>query len=382
MNAKITCWLKDHGLFFNPFEPLQADRDVRLWMYWVGNPEVFQLAWEPAAALVVAPWGGGKSALRARLTQECWAAPVEARPFPLVYFPGGTYHDLTTHLREMVEHGARELLLALARHPRCFLEASSSTQKAFAEFLSPALPQAAFLLDQATEETSLAPFNRPYDPGYDLEIPREDRSDWLAFILSLRALLPESPGPGEPAGQWEALLFWIKELLHRPCIYLLVDGLDAWPETAAQPSQLLDSARPFLMAAPDWSQQGCFLKLFLPLAVKPLLADFPLPPEVCQGEISWSPSLLLQVLQRRMIAASRGRLDALAALAEPALAGLDEQLVQAIPLLPRELLVLVNHILEIHARENAPRLEARWMTECLSNYHEEMTHGATNSTPL
>lgn len=375
MNAKITGWLKDHGLFFNPFEPLQADRDTRLWMYWVGNLEVFQVAWEPQAALLLAPWGGGKSALRARLTQECWATPVEARPFPLVYFPGGLYADLTSYLSEIAANGTRELLLALARHPRYFLEASPRSQKAFADFLSAVLPLAAFGLDQMVEEGSLAPLNRPYDPGYDLEIPREERGDWLAFALALRNLLPATASPLEPAAQWAELLFWIKELLHRPRVYVLVDGLDAWPDTARDPVSLFQAATPFLKAVPEWAQQGCFLKLFLPAAIKPLLTPELSSPQLSCGEISWSAPLLSQVLQRRMIAASRGRLDALAALAEPALASLDEQLVQAVPLLPRELLVLVNRILETHAQAAAPRLEGACVAACLNHYHEEIMNG-------
>lgn len=371
----ISDWLRAHGLSFNPFSPLQADQDKRLWMYWVGNPGIFELAWKPAPAILFAPPGGGKSALRTRLTQECWAAPPEYRPFPLVYLPQVFATEVSVHVQGIIAHGARELLLALARYPRRFLETAPRHQKAFAAFIRSALPEVGFLLDQMVEEESLSPLNRPYDPGYDLEIPREERGDWLAFILALRHWLTQQEDlSGRSSPTWQELLDWIEDFLHRPAVYILVDGLDAWPETAYGTDHLVASILPLLQQAPMWAEKRCYLKLFLPANIHSLL-----PPQTWKtGVITWTEPLLLEILRRRMLAASRGRLDALSALAEPALADLDERLVQSVPPLPRELLVAVNLVLYEHARASKPRIESPTFTASLHRYQEDLLHGVVH----
>ncbi len=363
--TNIECWLKQRGLAFNPFLPLQADQDTRLWMYWVGNADVFDLAWEPVHVCLLAPWGGGKSALRTRLTQEGWSPPKEKRPFPLVYLPGAVHTTLNEHIQELMWHGTRELLLALARHPRRFLEASPRAQNSFARFLVSASPMAHFWLEQMLEENSLAPLNRPYDPGYDLEIPREERQDWLSFILALSRLLQtqeQTVSSADPVQAWEELLFWIEEFLHRPAVYILVDGLDADSSTARDPDAILQVIQPFLEIAPVWAEKHCYIKLFLPAV---LHAKLSLPEAFTLGAITWSESLLLELISRRMLAASRGRMDALAALAAPALADLDMRLVHQAPALPRELLLLINRLLTVAVRRQAKRLEEQDLEQAL-----------------
>ncbi len=368
-------WLQQHGLSFDPFEALQADRDARLWMYWVGNPGVFELAWEPKPSIFLAPQGGGKSALRVRLTQECWAPPIEQRPFPLVYLPSAFHSDFRAHLQEIVAHGAREVLLALARYPRRFLEASPRLQKEFATFLGQALPMVNFLLEQMSEEVSLAPLNRPYDPGYDLEIPHEERREWLAFLFTLRGLISNSDQalvPAEPDSLWTDLLHWVEELLHRPSVYVLVDGLDAFPETAKFPQTLVSSIAAVLEKAPDWVAKRCYLKLFLPADAASYLTSS----QLDVATITWSEPLLMDILKHRMLAASCGRLDALSALAEPALSDLDERLVRSLPqLLPRELLVLVNRVIEAHA-SHPSRFKSALVEEVVGAYTKEPVYGS------
>jgi hypothetical protein len=221
------------------------------------------------------------------------------------------------------------------------------------------------------EEVSLAPLNRPFDPGYDLEIPREEREDLYRFCSTLRGLLSEEGGVLTPAEHWEGLLSWIKEFLNRPAVYVLVDGLDAWPETSWNMKFLLDSLIPLLDQAPAWSEKDCYLKAFLPSTALPIIQGQNLPPEVQVGQISWSRSLLSHMLQRRMIAASRGEMDGLAALAEPSLADLDGRLIQTVKPLPRELLVLVNRILDAHARNQIPRLRRESVKRAIDEYQTE-----------
>jgi hypothetical protein len=376
MENQVEAWLRRYyGLRFNPFEPLQAEKDFRLWMYWVGNEEAFKLAWEPGVSILLAPWGGGKSALRVRLTQECWTSPADRRPFPLVYFPDGPHMEIERHVQDLAAHGTRELLLALGRYPRRFLESSPRIQQGFARFLSQvrhALPLPPLtLLMEMEEEVSLAPLNRPFDPGYDLEIPREEREDLYRFCSTLRRFLSEDEGALTPAEHWEGLLFWIQEFLHRPAVYVLVDGLDAWPETSWDMKFLLDSLIPLLDQAPVWSKKDCYLKAFLPSAALPIIQERALPSEVQVGEISWSRLLLSHMLQRRMIAASRGEMDGLAALAEPSLADLDGRLIQTVKPLPRELLVLVDRILEAHADKQIPRLRRESVERAIDEYQTE-----------
>ncbi len=374
-NSTETWLRKRHNLLFNPFVPLRAEDDPRLWMYWVGDEDIFRIAWEPGGLILLAPWGGGKSAFRVRLTQECWTSPVDHRPFPIVYLPGGAYLEVEEHLQDLTANGTRELLLALGRYPRRFLESSEQTQKGFASFLgrvSEVLPIPIMtLLMEMEDQISLTPLNRPYDPGYDIEIPREERGELYKFCASLSSFVPRAEQSRNPFEHWEELIFWIRELLHRPSVYVLVDGLDAWPETASDMEGLLNTLKPLLELSSAWYRQGCFLKIFLPSAVSDVIRDSGLVSNFQIKQIFWSKALLLQVLQRRMVAASRGQMNGLAVLAEPALADLDLRLIEAIEPLPRELLFLINSILSTHAQSDALRLNRMLVEQTIAEYQRE-----------
>src|SRR5215510_6480057 len=77
-------WLRELGLRFDPFKYLEASADPRLGDYVIGQ-EAFAVAWDDAPALVFAPAGGGKTAMRLYATRACWVGLGGAHPFPIPY---------------------------------------------------------------------------------------------------------------------------------------------------------------------------------------------------------------------------------------------------------------------------------------------------------
>ena len=354
-------WLYSLGMHFDPFQHLDAAVDPHLAEYLVGH-DVFASIWGEWIAWVFAAPGGGKTAMRVYTTQACWTGQEINRPFPLPYEPpflswGHVAPSLDEHLIALSSSGATHLLLALAYRPRWFLRLAREAQAQLRTLLEVSLPgpldRYLDLLEENVEEGPRALCSL-LDPVYTLPYPPpvEELKD---LVVALRSLPPVKNLrvrlSRDAAARWQAMQNAISQLLGFHALYILLDGLDATPETASEEAMALDVLRPLLLEAEEWARNRVYLKGFLPCGVQSSMEEnFPTLFE--QGRVAttieWPPALLAELVRRRVYVASGGAFGSLDAVAEPAVRDLETYLARFVPPLPREMLVLTRHVLSSH----------------------------------
>ncbi|MBN1921650.1 MAG: hypothetical protein JW892_10425 [Anaerolineae bacterium] len=353
--TSLLWWLNSVGLHFDPFDTLNAADDPHLSEYLVEH-EIFARLWGNDLAWVFAPPGGGKTALRCRVTQACWIGQETNRPFPLPYLPpflswGSVAPTLEDHLAALAQVTARALLLALAYRPHWTLRLSAPARQEVHHALVMSLPGTLKnYLDLCRQTTDLQLLRRVLDLDHAFALPnppeREQLLAWCDGWGDLSVMAEHSA----PQARWEALHFVLLDILQFENLYVLLDGLDAAPETSAAPEAVVDVLAPLLEQAAGWRQQNVYLKGFLPLDTQtPLGARFPqLFSSQQTSVLKWTVPLLAEVTRRRVDAASKGAFDSLDAIASPALRDLEAWLAaEALPM-PRELLVLTRRVLQEH----------------------------------
>lgn len=132
-------WFRRIGLRFDPYVHLEASSDPHLSEYTV-NLDIFRTVWDAAPAVIFAPPGGGKTAMRVAVTRTCWYDIGGAYPFPLPYNLGaapltGAPPTAAQHLRLLLEAGTCALLTGLAFRPERLLRAAPADIRAIVGLL-------------------------------------------------------------------------------------------------------------------------------------------------------------------------------------------------------------------------------------------------------
>jgi hypothetical protein len=350
----IRTWLDWLGLRFDPFLPLDAASDSRLSDYLVGH-EAFATAWGDWTSFVFAPPGGGKTSLRVRTAQACSIGQETNRPFPVSYNPpfllwGHTTPSFDDHLAAIARAGAKQLLLALALRPHWLFRLDEPSRRAVRSALEWNLPgPLGSYLDLCRQSHSLIPLREALDPTFVLSDP-PDPSTLLRLCDALDAVPIEHPSRPTPAVRWDALRRLLLDIFEFPSVYILIDGLDAAPETAGDAQIVVACLSTLLSVSGDWAKQRVFFKGFLPSETQDILStEFShVYADAHVTTIHWTPILLAEVIRRRVYVASEGAFGSLDAIASPALRDVETALAQAIIPLPREMLVLTRHVLYEH----------------------------------
>lgn len=347
-------WLQWLGLKFNPFQPLDAAADSHLSEYLVEH-EVLARIWGDWNSFAFAPAGGGKSALRVRTAQACWVGQATNHPFPIPYLPpfllwSHTHPSLDEHLAAISQAGAIRLLLALLYRPHWFLDLDAGAQRNVRQTLDWDLPGSLNLwLTQCRESRSISPLLEIFEPTFGLpDPPNELQLTHLCDRLSSIAVT-DSPIPSA-SERWAHLVDLILETLRFRCIYFLIDGLDAVPETASDPESAVKCLSTLLPTMTAWTNQRVFVKGYFPEETQDVFArQFPdLFARAETASIHWTISLLADVIRHRIEVASQGQFGSLDAIASPAVRDIETMLAKIIVPLPREMLVLTQRVLWEH----------------------------------
>ena len=371
-------WLEWLGLGFDPFGPLDAASDRRLGEYLVGH-EAFGRVWGDWPSWVFAPPGGGKTALRMRIAQACWVGQETNRPFPIPYIPplpswGHTFPSLDDHLTALTRAGTVALFLALAHRPHWLFRLDDGARRAVREALDWNLPGPLNgYLEQCRQSGSLHPLCESLDPTFVLPDP-PDETTLLRWCDVLDATLGDASVRPSPSEQWHNLCDLLLNTLEFRALYLLVDGLDAAPETTADAQMIAGCLSPLMPLVGDWAERRMFIKGFLPLETRDLLINqFTLAfTDAHIATIHWTPELLAEVIRRRVYVASQGSFGSLDAVASPALRDVETMLSQASLPLPREVLVLTRRVLEEHVRRegNSGKIQEEDIYTAIQWYNE------------
>lgn len=373
-------WLGEVGLHFDPFLPLDASQDSRLSEYRIGH-NTFNAVWGDWVSFVFAPPGGGKTALRVNVAQSCWVGQGTNRPFPISYLPSYLtirptnmqWHD---HLNKLSRAAARQLLMALVYRPHWLFALDRSAQRKVYEALDWNLPgPLAHYLDQCKESRSPGLISKSFDPTFQLIDPPD--GDTLTRFCTVLEAFTSGPPP-DAAGRWHHITDLLLNILGLQCLYILVDGLDAVYETGADPEVALASIADLLEQAQPWREQRIFVKGFFPSETRPVLERRY--PGITDPErivtIHWTPDLLAAMIKKRLYVASNSAFDSLNAVGSPALDQDSERLLaEAVPPLPREMLVLARKVITVHVtrtENNKSALEPEDFDEAIERYRQEL----------
>jgi hypothetical protein len=380
-DANLNAWYEAVGLRSEPFAALEASADPWLSRYLV-DLAAFEAARGTGTSVLLAPAGGGKTALRVRVTQNCWAGQEALLPFPVSYQPPlrqwqGTVPSLDQHLAALSQAGASFLLLALAHRPHWYLDLSNSNRRRVTQAVlwSLGTPVQSYV-EPCMEESSLAPLRERFAPGLLPPIqPAPDRqATFFATFAAQSEEVQEGSAPS-PEVRWQALLESLLDTLGLPGVYILLDGLDNTRETANDPHFALACIQPLLAAAPAWAEQKVFLKLFIPEELGPAFTkSAKLFHPAFRAEISWTPQRLIEMLQRRIFVASQGMVDSLDQISSPEISNLDRTLVSAVAPRPRDVLVTFQHLVRYHVQSgdhHDPLLQPQDIERALDWYHQD-----------
>jgi hypothetical protein len=354
----------------NPFAQWDAGSDPDLSRYLVGH-DVLRVIWRDGHAAVFAPLGGGKSAFRVRLAYACRVEEDGRRVFPILYLaPRPEDTSLDAHLQAIVRNAAQELLLALVYRPGRFAALDEDGQRRVRRILDENDPLlVAHFLPQIERAGTLAPLVETLDPSAR-RLPAQASPDQVRALCAALRALPSPTGSRPAAERFADLIDVLRRVHDYQAVYVLVDGVDASLNTAAEPERAVAMLQPLLVEMPAWRKQQVFLKLFLPLELrKPLV---PLTRGMKTAIIKWNPALLTDVLRARLKVASRGEFDSLDAVSGPSLRGAEAELLKAVPHVPRELLVAATELLAACARRagSSGRLEWEDLASAIAAYDE------------
>ncbi len=373
----LNTWLHSVGLAFNPFIPLEAGVDPRLSTYLVDH-DVFPLLWGDWPTALFAPAGGGKSAFRARLAYACRAGQDGRRVFPIVYpLPKGPL-PLDEHLQIISQAAAEELLLELAWRPGWFEKLDAPARREIRRVFDWNAPGLlAHFVPQLRQAGSPAPVAEAFDASA-AHLPNPPTPARVRNLCEALQALPDTTEPAPPPRErFRHLLKLLLTSLEREAVYLLIDGVDAYPETIASPPTALTWLRPLLGQFCNWEGQNLYPKLFLPKELENNLkkALDRLTSQVRCAKIEWTPERLAELLRFRVQAASGGEFNSLDAISHPSLHRVERALVAAVPPIPRELLVLTSQVLSEHVRRVGPvgLLEPEDLENAIAFYNTQAT---------
>ncbi len=352
---EVLDWLSRMGLGeVNPFEHLDAGADPDLSKYLVRH-DVFRMIWDDSPSLVFAPAGGGKSAFRVRLTYACRVEEDRRRVFPIPYLaPEPTSSSLNDHLAPILKSAAQELLLALVYRPERFEALGEVDRRSVRRVLDQNAPGLLrHYLPQIERAGGPAPLVEAFAPSAARLPAPPDPYDVRALCTAVERMASSRDVP--PVTQrFDDMLDLLLEVLDFSAVYLLVDGVDAFLETVSDPSRAVMVLEPLLEQMAAWAEERMYLKAFLPLELRSLLPER-LTEEANVATIIWGREGLIDVLHARLRTASQGAFDSLDAVSAPSLRNAEEELLKVAPPVPRELLVLMNRLIEEHVRRRGSR---------------------------
>lgn len=350
--------LRELGFSFDPFAILEASKDPRLADYIVGH-ESFAIAWQQVPSLVFARAGGGKTTMRLYALQTNWIGSGGNRSFPISYvLPRYTRYASTNvlqgHLKGLLRAGATDLLVAASYHPELVLNALPSLQQEIVTFLGQELTEFTYHLGRLGATLSPVKFSQQFERAYVLPNPPPAErvaalckvlNEWKHMAKGNQEIHSESL-----QARFESMVELLCKRLGFVSVFIYLDGVDSFPETDRNPLAAVEWIRPLLEIAPYWAARGIYLKGFLPAETEQIALDL-VPHALAQfrrKQIEWTRTLLVQLLQSRVDAATEGKFYELAALGAPNVRNVEQTLVRELaePLLPREALRLGQLVLE------------------------------------
>lgn len=369
-----TDWFQRLGLRFDPYVHLEASSDPHLSEYTV-NLDIFRTAWDAAPAIIFAPPGGGKTATRVAVTRTCWYDIGGTYPFPLPYNLGaapltGKPPTANQHLHLLLEAGTCALLTGLAFRPERLLRASPADIRAIVGMLRAGLPGPLnYYLDVLRETGTPAGLTPILERTYALTAPPPQ--DALHHFCGVLETTNANAARGQPEELFRLFVDLVTGALGFSHILILIDGIDAIYENQAENRLALQWVDDLFDYSKTWSGWKVFIKLFAPDMIEPHITDY-LSTHITTdfiARIVWNADLLVELLRKRIFAASDGWFESLDAISTPALTDVERQIVDEITPLPRVALQVTRRaLLNYAARTNEGQLDEDDIRQAIAWY--------------
>ncbi|WP_298814343.1 hypothetical protein [Chloroflexus sp.] len=360
-------WFHSFGLRFDPYVHLEASSDPNLAEY-ILDLEIFRAAWDKEPTIIFAPPGGGKTATRVAVTRTCWFDMGGIYPFPLPYNVGitpltGMPPSRSQHYQFLLEAGSCALLTGLAFRPERLLRASKADIRAINRLLRAGLPGSLdYYLAVLRETGSPAGLTRLLERTYALTTPPSaEMVNQFCVALGVNTDDISELSSSTPDDLFYLFVKLVTDTLGFSHVLVLVDGIDAISEHQSHFDRGLQWIISLLDSAAQWPDAKVIVKYFLPNSMEPIITSYLQRQSVSMRllHIVWTADRLVELLQKRILAASDGRFESLDAISAPELIDVESRIVRALPLLPRAALQVTRHALqqasdqleEVHLRQ-------------------------------
>ncbi len=333
-------WLRSLGFEDNPFAEREAERERALSEYFIEGPHYSDMLGDlhdPRTTILFADRGCGKTAYRLMIAQECRPARADSPVLAATYtgfsrvlrMAGGNPAAVTLkdHLGEILRSVSQALLEELEKHPDLFLYAPDDVKRFVRSLTKNYLPR--FLYPSALRRKLQAAAGDAHDIPWE-GMWRDNRPGHLSMWLS-KTPLAASPtarfwvdlyetDSHDLSGDRKAVLEHLMDVLPAlgiEGVYLLVDELDEHPGLLSTDA-IASFLEPLMEDLNLLKMPGLGIKFFLPReAMRSLMKRESirwdrLPVYV----LEWEDALLLQILQDRLGAFSRGIVSSLDAFSE------------------------------------------------------------------
>lgn len=346
-------WLDHFDFQFDPFEHDEASRDPNLNRYLIGH-DAFSAAWSETPAMIFSPPGGGKTALRIYTSRACWTGAGGYQPFPIHYhlphyFADSHFSTLEEHLQKIVQSSANALFLAFSYYPLIFLRAPDSLKMHLVQFIDTWIPKLNYYLSVLSDSHQPDIVAGQLDKSYMLhQSPDASLLNLVCEIFENHLSQQKLPVSSSIHKVFERVVNWLTHDLGFRSVYVLLDGVDGFPDISFSPGFAAQSLVELFEKVPEWTTSRIFVKGFLPLEMRAHLHEH-LEKQwsvFSQVELKWDAAMLADMLRRRVYAATEGEYASLGKVsALPSGLDLEFELARNINPLPREALTLVRQVL-------------------------------------
>ncbi len=362
MNDPVAGWLKSLGFSFDPFAHLESASDPHLLRYIVVSRDLAPV-WEDVSAVVEAPVGGGKTALR---LYSFWNSIRGLFSFfPINYVLPREWgalpsSDVQAHGEALARVTANVAFLLLAAFPHAFLELEKDEQRTFAGWLTQMSGDLPLLLGLWHEDAWSQLVSMLAEPALAGSFAKPRIRDLMAVGEALGHANP--PSALDPFVLTNNVFGFLLKKFHYQSVHLLVDGLDGFPETDQEPARGAEWLREWLEGVTQVFPAEVRVKMFITPELNPYRFNWNghLPFEMRQTRLEWRGSMLVQMLRYRLQVASNELYGSMDALCSDDIKGLDERLIDFLKenarLLPRELLVLARAVTVAHVHRDPASL--------------------------
>jgi len=318
-------WWKCAGFLWHPFEQLDAAQEEHLQEYFIELPRFWEVSGR-AHTVLYAPLGGGKTAARRMLEQQCLAGEIEGTlvvvcdDFARVLRQaGGNPRDVTAEMltEEIMRQAADIVFEHWMENIESFQETTAFHRRWVACFLDDWEARCDETLHKlGLEEAVSVQQVQEEPPEVLMSRVEEDYWPWVRMLSTL-SLLRREPPEERTASEWLERLGGVARQLGFETVYVLFDRVDGLSQTAspegcaALVQPLLDST--VLLSVPD-----VYFKLFLPLETRSSLKQMAgiRSQRVVEVEAKWDKKGLGALLKERLHTASEGNVETLEAISE------------------------------------------------------------------